>query len=519
MSNSQPKSRRLAWILIVSLISLTAGVYVFTRLGTRDTNGLAIAADKDVYSCPMHPQVRQDHSGKCPICGMNLVKSDSAETQSVSANSTPTQTESPSTGAAKYQCPMHPTIVRDRPGDCPICGMKLVKMKSASKDPAVTTSSAATKKISFYRSPMDPKQTSPTPRKDEMGMDYVPVYEEEVSSGGSDVPGRAEINIDPSRQQIIGLRTAPVTRSEIQSEWQTVGRVQADPTKIRRTNIKVPGYVERVFVDFVGKPVARGEALFTYYSPDLLAAQKEYLLAIKSNHSGGDTSIDSLMISVVRQKLKLWDVSDAQLDRLQQTGEVTKALTFVSPVSGVVTAKNVVEGSSLMPGDAPYEITDLSSVWVIADAYQSDAQRAKVGVSATVTLESLPDRVFKGAVAFVDPIVDPQSRTIKVRINVDNIGGELKPDMFAEVTLQGSAHESLTIPADALIPTGRGNMVFVDLGNGKFQPRAVTIGGKSGDRVEVSSGLQEGESVVMRANFLVDSESSLRAALAAVGGN
>jgi Cu(I)/Ag(I) efflux system membrane fusion protein len=195
-----------------------------------------------------------------------------------------------------------------------------------------------------------------------------------------------------------------------------------------------------------------------------------------------------------------------------------KALSYVSPISGVVTAKNIVEGSSLNMGDTPYEITDLSSVWVIADAYQSDAARTKIGMPATINLEASHNRVYQGTVAFIDPVLDPLSRTFKIRINVDNSSGDLKPEMFADVQFQGTTHEALTMPADAIIPSGRGNMVFVAVGNGKFQPRTVRLGEKSGDRIEVMEGLQEGESVVMRANFLVDSESSLRAALEAAAG-
>jgi Cu(I)/Ag(I) efflux system membrane fusion protein len=527
MSSLQLKSRRLIWLLIITLSSLIGSVYVVAHHEESYWGGMAMAAGQEIYTCPMDPQIRQDHPGKCSICGMNLVKSESAE----SAGAEPVKSDPPAeqktpkpsddNATVKYQCPMHPTIVQDHPGDCPICGMKLVKMKNTQTAQA-TSRSDAPKKIAFYRSPMDPKQTSPVPRKDEMGMDYVPVYESEVSGGNSDVANRAEVTIDPARQQLIGLRTASVMRSDIRSDWHTVGRVQVDPTKVSKINVKVAGFVEQVFVDFVGKPVRRGEPLFTYYSPELLAAQREYLLALKARNShsdSNDASSDSLMIAVVREKLKLWDVSDDQIERIEKTNEATKALTFASPVSGVVTAKNIVEGSSMNPGDIPYEITDLSSVWVMADAYQADATRVSVGMSASVTLESLPDRVFDGTVAFIDPVLDPQSRTFKVRIDLDNTGGEFKPDMFADVLFQSSVHEALTIPADAIIPSGRGNMVFVALGDGRFQPRAVKLGEKSGDRIEALEGLSEGESVITRANFLVDSESSLRAALAAVGGN
>ena len=451
-------------------------------------SGKTSTANKIIYTCPMDPQIRQDTPGKCPICGMNLVKKEVAVTETKKRSPVPPK-KTETNGETKYQCPMHPTIVQDHPGDCPICGMKLVKMKSSSSLNQETSGSAAGK------------------------------GEDEVSGNDASVDNRVEVTIDPSRQQLIGLRTAQATRGNVGSDWQTVGRVQIDQTKVRKINIKVAGYVEKIFVDFVGKPVRRGEPLFTFYSPDLLSAQREYLLALKTSRAGGDPVNDSLLVDVVRQKLQLWDVSEDQIKQLEETGEVTKSMTFESPVSGVVTSKMIVAGSSLNPGDTPYEITDLSSVWVIADAYQSDAVRAKVGMSASVSLESLPDQVFTGTVAFIDPVIDPQSRTFKVRINIENTNDEFKPDMFADVILHGSEHETLTIPADAVIPTGRGSMVFVALGNGKFQPRVVKLGEKSGDRIEVKDGVHEGESVVMRANFLVDSESSLRAALAAVGGN
>ncbi|HEX7344540.1 MAG TPA: efflux RND transporter periplasmic adaptor subunit [bacterium] len=430
------------------------------------------------------------------------------------------KSEKTSESAERYTCPMHPTIIQDHPGDCPICGMKLVKMESHPKDQG-TSSSSASKKIAFYRSPMDPKQTSPVPRKDEMGMDYIPVSEEEASGGGSDVEGRAEVFIDPSRQQLIGLRTAAVTRGEIGSEWRTVGRVQVDPTRVNKISLKTAGYVERIYVDFVGKPVKRGEPLFTYYSPDLLAAQQEFLISLKTQslNSGGVMSAgDSLLLAAAKRKLQLWDVPESAIRRIEQTGEVTKAVIFISPVSGFVTAKNIVEGSSLNMGETAYEITNLDSVWIMADGYQSDAGRAEIGMTAAVSLESLPNRIYQGMVEFIDPVLDPNSRTYRIHIHVANPDGELKPDMFAEIEFQQTAHEALTMPADAIIPSGRGNMVFVALGDGKFQPRAVKLGVKSDDRVEVLEGLSEGESVVTRANFLVDSESSLRAALEAVGG-
>jgi membrane fusion protein, copper/silver efflux system len=505
--------RKLLIPLLIVLLTVSVMFNVRHMTYRAGSNATETSASKAVWTCPMDPQVQQDHPGKCPICGMNLVLQADAKSAETKMDAPATKQEVSTKATEQYQCPMHPTITRDHPGDCPICGMKLVKMKgSASASAAPTTSK---KKIAFYRSPMDPKQTSPVPRKDEMGMDYVPVYEEETSDRTGSVDNRVAVTIDPMRQQLIGLRTASVIRSDISAEWQTVGRVQVDPTKVSKINVKVSGYVERVYVDFVGAPVEQGEQLFTYYSPDLLAAQQEYLLALSAQKSGVG---DSILVAAARQKLRLWNVPDAQIERLECSGQVTRALAFVSPVTGVVTAKNIVEGSSLNAGEISYEISDFSTVWVMADAYQSDAARAKIGASAQITLDALPNRVFAGKVSFIDPVLDPQTRTFKVRIDIDNLNGDLKPDMFAEVRFPGAAHEALTIPLDAIIPSGQGNMVFVAMDEGKFEPRAVNLGEKAGQRVEVIDGLQEGELVVTRANFLIDSESSLRAALATVGG-
>jgi Cu(I)/Ag(I) efflux system membrane fusion protein len=211
-------------------------------------------------------------------------------------------------------------------------------------------------------------------------------------------------------------------------------------------------------------------------------------------------------------------VPESEIERLEKSGEASKSLTFVSPISGVVTAKNVVEGSKIAAGDTPYEITDLGMVWVMADAYETDLAQVKVGMPASLTLQAYPDRVFKGRVAFIDPLLDPKTRTVKVHLHFSNPTGELKPEMYGEVMLRGAEREGLTIPRDAVIQTGTRNVVFIDLGEGKFQPREVQLGDASGDQVEVAKGLERGQKVVTRANFLVDSESRLRASLAAIGG-
>jgi Cu(I)/Ag(I) efflux system membrane fusion protein len=382
-----------------------------------------------------------------------------------------------------FQCPMHPTITADHPSDCPICGMKLVEVK----------------------------QTSNTPLQDEM-----------PGAGGETVPGLATVTIDPARQQLIGLRTAPAVRGPVAGSWRTVGRVQVDPTRVRKTNIKVEGYIERLYVDFIGMPVRKGDPLFSIYSPSLLAAENEYLLARQMAETlargGATTDNGETLIAAARRKLELWDVPAAEVERLEQTRQPSKSLTFVSPIAGVVTAKNVVEGTRVSPGDAPYEITDLSMVWVMADAYESDLPKVGPGMPATFTVSAYADRPFTGQVAFIDPLLDPQTRTAKVHLHLSNREGILKPEMFGEVVFEGADREGLSIPFDAVIRAGEVDMVFLALGDGKFEPRTVQVGARNGDQVEVVSGLTEGQEVVVRANFLVDSESQLRSALAAIKG-
>jgi Cu(I)/Ag(I) efflux system membrane fusion protein len=332
----------------------------------------------------------------------------------------------------------------------------------------------------------------------------------------------AAVTIDPSRQQLIGLRTAKVSKGSVGGSWHTVARIEVAPTHVRKTNVKIEGFVERVFVDFVGQSVRKGQPLFSIYSPALLAAQNEYLLALQTRESLAKSGAlaengDSLVTSA-RRRLELWDVPASEIERLTTTREPSKTLTLVSPIAGVVTAKNIVQGARLGPGEAPYEITDLGEVWAMADAYESDMTRIAPGMKASLTLAAYPDRTFSGKVAFIDPLLDAKTRTVKVHLHFMNPKRELKPEMFGEVTLQGLTRDGLRIPADAVIRAGNQDVVFLASGAGTFEPRVVQIGEKIGAEVEVASGLALGQEVVTRANFLVDSESQLRASLSSIGG-
>ncbi|MHB8878260.1 MAG: efflux RND transporter periplasmic adaptor subunit, partial [Myxococcaceae bacterium] len=410
------------------------------------------------------------------------------------------------------ECPMHPEITSKGPSRCPLCSMQLTPI-AAGATPGRT--------ILFYRSPSDPKQSSHTPMKDEHGKDYLPVYDDEVGGAGAKGLGMASVSIDAERQQLIGLKTVEATSGPIGGSWRTVGRIAVDETRVRHVNVKVDGFVEKLYVDFVGKPVRKGQPLFSLYSPELVSVQNEYLLALKTQKAlsaGGSLNLsgDSL-VSSARQRLLNWDIPASTIDQLEATGQPQRTLTFVSPISGVVTEKTVFEGMKLTAGDMPLYITDLSQVWVLADVYESDLSRVTLGMMATLTLQALPNRTFKGKVNFIDPVLDPKTRTAKVRVEVANPKGELRPDQFGEVVFQKDERQGLSIPADAVIDSGTRKVVFIALGGGKFQPRVIEVGVASGDRVEVLSGLAPGDQVVTRANFLMDSESRLKAILQSVG--
>jgi len=428
------------------------------------------------YECPMHPTVVRDEPGTCPICGMDLVEAGGG-----AAPATAAATPAPAgvDVRPRYQCPMHPAIVQDHPGECPICGMKLV--------PTGAGEAAA-------------------------GGDG--------ATGAVSPPGLATVRIDPARQQLIGLETAPVTRGTVGGAWRTVGRVAVDETRVRHINVKVPGFVEGIYVDFVGKPVKAGEPLFSIYSPELLSAQGEYLLALRTHAAlrgaDGTAGGGAPLVEAARRRLLLWDVPPAQIARLEKTGTPAKTLTLYSPISGVVTKKDVVEGMKLDAGAMPYEIVDLSEVWVLADVYENELRHVRLGMPARMSLKAYPNRLFEGRVSFIDPLLDPMTRTVKVRLAFPNPTGELKPEMFGEVTLLGASREGLRIPSDAVIDSGTRTVVFVAAGEGKFEPREVALGESDGAAVEVVSGVAEGERVVTRANFLVDSESRLRASLASI---
>jgi multidrug efflux pump subunit AcrA (membrane-fusion protein) len=376
------------------------------------------------------------------------------------------------------------------------------------------------RKIAFYRSPMDPSVHSPVPAKDSMGMDFIPVYEDELLGG--DVLGRAMVSLSPERRRVLGLRSEPVRRTSLARAIRTVGRVAPDERRLHHIHTKFEAYIEHLYVDYTGKFVRKGEPLASLYSPELLATQQEYLLAWRAKRQLATSALPSVaqggvdLLEAARQRLLLWDIRPADIARLEETGEVRRTLDLYSPVSGYVTQKMALHGMRVTPVDTLFDIADLSHLWVMADVYESDLAAVRTGMPAQLTLSYLPGRTWRGSVTYIAPTVEEKTRTIKVRVEVDNADGQLKPEMFADVILESALGSGLVVPESALLKTGERTLVFVDKEDGRLEPREVEAGPKVAEGVQVLRGVSEGERVVTGANFLLDSESSLKAALSVI---
>jgi len=437
--------------------------------------------------------------------------------------------------ADKYTCGMHPFIITDKPGNCPICGMALTKIESSpapgaaaavSPAPAAKPSGGA-RKLLFYRNPMNPKITSQSPAKDEMGMDFVPVYEDETRGGGAgaDLPeGYATVQVGAERIRRTGIQSAPATRETISPPVRAAGVVVPDERRVRRVQAKIDGWVEKLHSNFTGQLVTKGQPLLEIYSPELVATQREYLLAragvdrMKESPYEDARQMSSGLAQAARTRLKLFDVPESFIEELERTGKVRRTVTLNAPVSGYVTGKEVFEGTRVSPGMDLLTVTDLSSVWIEADLYEYEAQSVRVGQTATLETVADPGGKLKGRVSFIYPTFSPETRTLKVRFEFPNPGLRLKPQMFVNVALDLHGVTGVVIPDSALIETGVRQIVFVDAGDGSFEPREVKVGVRGDGKAQILSGVKAGENVAVRANFLLDSESKLRAALTKMTG-
>lgn len=326
----------------------------------------------------------------------------------------------------------------------------------------------------------------------------------------------AEFRVPPGRLQRIGVRTAPAEQMAFATSVRAVGRVVAEETTLQDVSLKVHGWVGDVLVDAVGDPVELGEVLFTVYSPELYAAQEEYLQALRSQARARETSAPDradYLVRSARNRLRLWDIAAPDLERLTRAGEASEHLPIRSPVAGYVVEKNLVEGSGFEPGQRLYRIAPLSRVWIEAEVYESELSLVAAGQAATVTLPYVPGRTFEAEVAYVHPTLDPSTRTARLRIELPNPDMELRPDMYANVRVRADRGERLVVPQSAVLHAGERSFVFRALGDGRFRPQAVEVGLRSGEQVEIRGGLAPGDEIVTSATFLIASESRLRAAL------
>ena len=373
-------------------------------------------------------------------------------------------------------------------------------------------------KLLYYRNPMGLPDTSPVPKKDPMGMDYIAVYE-----GGSDeeptAPG--QVVISTQKVQKLGVRVEPAQLRSLDRLVRASGRIEPDERRISMISPKFEGYVERLFVNVTGQAVAKGQPLFEVYSPELVSVQREYAIAVQGAVSlkGADSPAQLGMGRLVEsslQRLKNWDISEEQIKALMASGETKRTMTFRSPVSGIVTEKKAVQGMRFMPGEALYQVSDLSTVWVIADVFEQDLGLVRNGATANISISAFPEKKFAGAVTYVYPTLKAETRTVPVRIELANPGLLIKPGMFAQVELQVAAKaKGVSVPVSAVIDSGTRQIVLVQIKEGRFEPREVKTGARSDTYIEILSGVKEGEQVVVAANFLIDAESNLKAA---VGG-
>lgn len=364
--------------------------------------------------------------------------------------------------ATKYYCPMHPQIVSDQPGQCPICSMTLVVMKEGGSVPA-------------------PASNAPV------------------------VPGLAPVDAPPDRVQAIGIRVETAQRSPLAPSLRAVARIAADESRLARIHVRFGGYVEKLFVAEQGAPVRKGQPLAAIYSDEIFRIEQELLQA----KDWGDGLADR-----ARQRLRVLGIAPEEIAAMVKRGKPDEVVTIRSPVEGYVVALSVVQGDRVDPDRELFEVADLSRVWAVADVYERDLGRVKQGLAAVLTLDAYPGKRFDGRIEYVYPRLDSETRTLPVRVAFANAQGALKPGLFGTVEIRLSAKDGVTVPAEAVIDTGDRRYVFVETAPGHFDPRVVTMGERTGERAEILDGIAEGERVASSGNFFIDSESRLKASIA-----
>lgn len=418
--------------------------------------------------------------------------------------------------AVGYHCPMHPNFRSDHPGNCGICGMKLVPDEAGTT--AGQNSGEPAARILFYRDPQHPDYTSAEPGKSrESGNELVPVYENQPDSFA---PGA--VRVTPERRQMIGVKLGQVAWLNENSETRAVGKVAVDERRVSTVQARVDGWVQHVDADFTGKLVRRGERLLTLYSPELFAAQQEYLLALRNQEQMRRSSLpetrtqSEALLEAAKRRLELLDFDDVQLERLTRERKAQTETVLFAGESGYVLTRNAFPKQRITAETELYRLADLSHVWIQADVFEADAAAIRIGARAMVR-SPLTGRSFPADVTYIQPELDPQTRTLKVRLEAENPSLSLRPETFVDVLFRTGGARRLAVPREAVLDSGEQQTVFVDLGEGYFEPRHVRTGARFGDSVEILSGLRAGETIVVSEAFLVDSESRLRSVSAQMG--
>lgn len=541
------------WILIavMAAIAVASVAYSFGLVSP----GAANAAETQYY-CPMHPQVVQDHPGECPICSMSLVLK---ETKGQKTTDKPSTSSAPPLSHEGHRhhasdpffCPMHPEETgTDASARCPICKMKLEKRAaggatSAAPSPTTTPEHAGHRHNAAdpYFCPMHPEETGsdaearcpicemklekrsvpapsaiPTPSAamaPPPGMPNAPSDPAQPQG----VPGLVPVELSMDRVQLIGVRTAAATSEALVPELRTVGYVTADESRLARVHARFSGWIEQMGVNTTGQKVKRGQVLAGVYNLELLPAQQEYLAAQRWSSASvpGATTAGAPPVNRLEQdaraRLELFGLSPGEINSIAKTGEPVRTIAVSAPIGGYVVRKNVVQGTYVQPGTELFEIADLSKVWVLANVYEYEIGRVSVGQAASVVVGAYPKEPLSGKVAFIYPTVDSATRTLSVRIELENKDFKLHPGMYGDVVIQLSSAQGVVVPFEALVDTGDFQYVFLAKEGGRFEPRRVSVGARSGEKVQILAGLSAGETVVTTANFLIDSESRLRAAI------
>ncbi len=412
-----------------------------------------------------------------------------------------------------WTCGMHPQVIQDHPGNCPICQMKLVPVK---QEPPAAQAPKNERKIKYWRAPMDPNYISDKPGKSPMGMDLIPVYEDEE-------PAVSGIRVDPAFLQNFAVKTAVVEQGSIPIEIRTVGVLTYNERDIASVNTKFEGWIEKAYVNYIGEWVKKGQVLFEIYSPQLVTTQQEFLAAVdfltRLEANGGHPDAIARARSLLeasRERLRYWDITDDQIEALRRSGRINRTLKILSPVSGLVVEKmdKALDGMKLTPGMSVFKIADLSTVWAEIEIYEYQLRHVRLGQSARITVDAFPGRAWTGKIIYLDPAVSQRTRTLAASVEIPNPDLRLRPGMYANIEIRTPAVSgAVKVPAEAVLHTGERSVVIVKKAEGVFEPREVEVGTIGDGYQEVRRGLRPGEVVVTSSQFLIDSESNLKEAI------